>query len=66
MSSYDCPELPIETLSCRAPNCWDPLPPVPPIPPDALAANEDAVEDPIMLSMQKRRNKLRITVTKYF
>ena len=49
MSSYDCPELPIETLSCRVPNCWDPLPPAPPIPPDALAANEDDVEEPIML-----------------
>ena len=51
MSSYDCPpEPPIETLSCLPPNCCDPLPPVPPIPPDALAVNEDDVEDPIMLN----------------
>ena len=50
MSSYDCPEVPIETLSCLPPNCWDPLPPVPPIPPDVLADNEDDVEDPIILN----------------
>ena len=50
MSSYDWPELPMETLSCLLPNCWDPLPPVPPIPADALADNEDDVEDPIILN----------------
>ena len=65
MSSYDCPELPIETLSCRVPNCWDPLPPAPPIPPDALAANEDDVDEPIML-YAKIRNRYSLTVTKYF
>ena len=54
MSSYDCPELPIETLSCLLPNCWDPFPPVTPIPPDALADNEADVEDPIMLNTNDR------------
>lgn len=52
MSSYDWPELPMETLSCLPPNCCEPLPAIPPIPPDAFADNEVEVEDPIMLNTE--------------